>query len=97
MTGLHIGGSDEGIPDCGIDNTVIRNPFNNEPYIPGSSLRGKNAVELEKLLGLAPTFSIGRHSQHPHSARTKPPTLSAVCAASLVFPELCRVSKPRQK
>ncbi len=51
MTGLRIGGSEEGIQIGGIDNTVIRNPFNNQPYIPGSSLRGKMRCELDKAEG----------------------------------------------
>ena len=40
-TGLHIGGSDAEIKIGGIDNEVIKNPLNGEPYIPGSSLKGK--------------------------------------------------------
>jgi CRISPR-associated protein Csm3 len=59
VTGLHIGGSDEGIQIGGIDNTIIRNPFNNQPYIPGSSLRGKMRSELEKQLGLPLNQPIG--------------------------------------
>lgn len=60
VTGLHIGGSDEGIQIGGIDNTVIRNPFTQEPYIPGSSLRGKMRSELDKLLGLPRNQRIGQ-------------------------------------
>ena len=41
LTGLAIGGSDTGIQIGGVDKVVIRNPLNGEPYIPGSSLRGK--------------------------------------------------------
>ncbi|EDM23132.1 type III-A CRISPR-associated RAMP protein Csm3 [Caminibacter mediatlanticus] len=40
-TGLHIGGSSDTIKIGGIDNPVIKNPLTNEPYIPGSSLKGK--------------------------------------------------------
>ena len=40
-SGLHIGGSSDEIKIGGIDNPVIKNPLNNEPYIPGSSLKGK--------------------------------------------------------
>ena len=35
----------------GVDNPVIRNPLNKQPYIPGSSLRGKMRSQLEKSLG----------------------------------------------
>jgi CRISPR-associated protein Csm3 len=41
ITGLHIGGSNDEIKIGGIDNPVIKNPLTNEPYIPGSSLKGK--------------------------------------------------------
>ena len=40
-TGLHIGASGEHIEIGGLDNPVIRNPYTKEPYIPGSSLKGK--------------------------------------------------------
>lgn len=46
-TGLHIGGSSEVIEIGGMDNPVIRNPISNEPYIPGSSLKGKMRSLLE--------------------------------------------------
>ena len=41
VTGLHIGGNNDEIKIGGIDNPVIKNPLTNEPYIPGSSLKGK--------------------------------------------------------
>ena len=50
-TGLHIGGSNDEIKIGGIDNPVIKNPLNNEPYIPGSSLKGKIRTLLEWQLG----------------------------------------------
>ncbi|MBD3215090.1 MAG: type III-A CRISPR-associated RAMP protein Csm3 [Candidatus Lokiarchaeota archaeon] len=34
-----------------MDNPIIRNPLSNEPYIPGSSLKGKFRSLLEKYLG----------------------------------------------
>ena len=46
-TGLHIGGSKDSIKIGGIDNPVIKNPITNEPYIPGSSLKGKIRTLLE--------------------------------------------------
>lgn len=43
MTGLHIGASKETIEIGGLDNPIIKDPLpgSNEPYIPGSSLKGK--------------------------------------------------------
>ena len=46
-TGLHIGGSKDEIKIGGIDNPIIKNPLTNEPYIPGSSLKGKIRSLLE--------------------------------------------------
>ena len=41
LTGLHIGGNSGELDIGGIDNPIIRNAFNRQPYVPGSSLRGK--------------------------------------------------------
>jgi len=46
-TGLHIGGTDEGFEIGGIDNPVIKDPLTGEPYVPGSSLKGKMRSLLE--------------------------------------------------
>jgi CRISPR-associated protein Csm3 len=46
-TGIHIGGTSEGIEIGGIDNIVIRDPLTEFPYIPGSSLKGKLRHLLE--------------------------------------------------
>ncbi|MGY4676977.1 type III-A CRISPR-associated RAMP protein Csm3 [Pasteurella sp. P03HT] len=46
-TGLHIGAGDSEMHIGGIDNSVIKNPITNQPYIPGSSLKGKIRTLLE--------------------------------------------------
>lgn len=46
-TGLHIGGTSEGIEIGGLENIVIRDPKNDLPFIPGSSLKGKMRTLLE--------------------------------------------------
>ena len=51
VTGLHIGGSNDEIKIGGIDNPVIKNPLTNEPYIPGSSLKGKIRSLIEWQFG----------------------------------------------
>ena len=40
-TGLRIGGSQETMEISGLDNPIIRNPASAEPFIPGSSLKGR--------------------------------------------------------
>ncbi len=47
-TGLHIGAQTEAIEIGGIDNPVIKDPITGEPYIPGSSLKGKMRSLFEK-------------------------------------------------
>ncbi|MDA3052863.1 type III-A CRISPR-associated RAMP protein Csm3 [Campylobacter sp. JMF_01 NE2] len=51
ISGLHIGGGDDTMKIGGIDNAVIKNT-KGEPYIPGSSLKGKMRSLLEWDLGL---------------------------------------------
>lgn len=47
LSGLAIGGSNTAMGIGGVDKGVIRNPLNKEPYIPGSSLKGKMRSLLE--------------------------------------------------
>lgn len=46
-TGLHIGGTNAALNIGGPDKFVVRNPINNIPYIPGSSLKGKMRALVE--------------------------------------------------
>jgi CRISPR-associated protein Csm3 len=64
VTGLHIGGSSLGLEIGDLDKAVIRNPLTNQPYIPGSSLRGKMRSQLEKKLGLKQNNKIGQVTIH---------------------------------
>ena len=52
LTGLHIGGGDDTMKIGGIDNQVIKDINTGEPYIPGSSLKGKMRSLLEWSIGL---------------------------------------------
>jgi CRISPR-associated protein Csm3 len=58
LTGLHIGGAAAGLEIGGLDKPVIRNPRTNEPYIPGSSLKGKLRSLMEKAHGAPQTFRV---------------------------------------
>ena len=60
VTGLHIGGAAGALEIGGVDSPVIRNPLNNQPYIPGSSLRGKMRSLTERLHGSDQNFPVGR-------------------------------------
>jgi CRISPR-associated protein Csm3 len=51
-SGLHIGAGDTEMHIGGTDNPVIKHPITQEPYIPGSSLKGKVRSLLEMESGL---------------------------------------------
>jgi CRISPR-associated protein Csm3 len=51
-SGLHIGAGDTEMHIGGTDNPVAKHPHTNEPYIPGSSIKGKIRALLEMRSGL---------------------------------------------
>ena len=60
VTGLHVGKGKEGVMIGGVDNPVMRDVLTNQPYIPGSSLKGKMRSLAEKRDPNAqPTRNIG--------------------------------------
>lgn len=80
VTGLHIGGDSDNLDIGGIDNPVIRNPLSREPYIPGSSLRGKIRSLLDRHLN-RPLHSMG--GVQVHSCKT--PNDYDQCSVCQVF------------
>lgn len=64
-TGLHIGGTNSSMQIGGIDKGVIRNPLNNQPFIPGSSLKGKMRSLLEVSLGTTKDVNMGTVKNGP--------------------------------
>lgn len=63
VTGLRIGGSANNFAIGGNDNPVIRDALTQQPYIPGSSLRGKMRSLTEKYYGL-PLTQLGQVRLH---------------------------------
>ena len=51
LTGLHIGDNKESTDIGGVDSPVVRRRDNGQPYIPGSSLKGKIRCLLEQVAG----------------------------------------------
>jgi len=51
ITGLHIGDCKDAIEIGGMDSPVVKNLYTGEPYIPGSSLKGKLRCLLEWATG----------------------------------------------
>lgn len=50
-TGLSIGGTDTGLGISGADRVVVRDPLSHQPYIPGSSLKGRMRSLVERAAG----------------------------------------------
>lgn len=50
-TGLRIGDNKSNVEIGGVDNSLIRNKITNQPYIPGSSLKGKMRCLLQLASG----------------------------------------------
>lgn len=55
LTGLHIGAGKDAVEIGGIDSPVVKNPYTGEPYIPGSSLKGKLRCLMEWVTGCVET------------------------------------------
>jgi len=65
LTGLHIGGTNSAMAIGGPDKTVVRNPVDNKPYIPGSSLKGKMRSLLEIADGTIAEVNMGAVKNGP--------------------------------
>lgn len=59
LSGLRVGAGDSEMRIGGVDNTVIRHPHTQEPYIPGSSLKGKMRSLLEWRSGAVKEEALG--------------------------------------
>lgn len=68
LSGLHIGGSSDVFDIGGADSTVIKNPMSGEPYIPGSSIKGKIRSVL--------TMKYGKITGDAYSLEEKPVLLN---------------------
>jgi CRISPR-associated protein Csm3 len=88
VTGLRIGGRPTGIDIGGVDNIVLRNPLNHEPYIPGSSLKGKMRSLLERADNRILNYQVGTDENpvYIHScARAKQSTEYDDCDVCHIF------------
>lgn len=72
QTGLHIGAGDGEMHIGGTDNPVIKHPYSNHPYIPGSSLKGKIRSLLEWRSGMVQEKPLGltdwQHAKEPQKS-----------------------------
>src|SRR5690606_17289920 len=65
LSGLHIGAGNQEIHIGGIDNAVIKHPYTDQPYIPGSSFKGRMRSLLEWRAGV-----VGEANGKPIDAKT---------------------------
>ena len=74
-SGLHIGGTDAGLSIGSPDSTVIKHPITQQPYIPGSSLKGKMRSLTELVRSEISLVKMGAvrygASQDPNSTSAK--------------------------
>lgn len=84
-TGLHIGGASTGLEIGGIDNIVVRNPVDDHPYIPGSSLKGKMRSLMERRLGLSLNRYVRRGKPEVRIHECDDATQYAECDVCKVF------------
>jgi CRISPR-associated protein Csm3 len=80
ITGLHIGSGNAEIRIGGTDNPVIKNPITNQPYIPGSSIKGKMRSLLEWRIGVVAAtdgkpLGFGHIAKLPKDQKTSAKTL----------------------
>ncbi len=61
LSGLHIGAGKEALQIGGIDNAILRDTLSQQPYIPGSSVKGKMRSLWEKVQGATQNSFISRH------------------------------------
>lgn len=72
LSGLRIGASEGEIRIGGVDNQVIRHPHTNQPYIPGSSIKGKVRSLLEWRSGAVRPEPLGVRDLSPGRPLVKP-------------------------
>jgi len=71
VTGLRIGAGDSEMHIGGVDNTVIKHPHTQSPYIPGSSLKGKMRSLLEWRSGAVKEEALGWKDYEKSSGATQ--------------------------
>lgn len=93
LTGLHIGSGNTEMHIGGSDNPVIRHPHTNQPYIPGSSLKGKVRSLLEWRAGLA---AVNDGKPMSYSTLEKAPDKKQAEAILKLFGNSGNYEKPEQ-
>lgn len=65
-TGLHIGAGRESVDIGGLDGPIIKHPHTQQPYIPGSSLKGKLRSLLEWTFSVADKLPYGSEPERDY-------------------------------
>ena len=86
-TGLRIGAEQGEMEIGGIDKPVVRNPLTNEPYIPGSSIKGKMRSLIEWTFGFVDLKFDEEQSAHYCNKPTCPVCRIFGSAANVQLPE----------
>jgi len=81
LSGLHIGAGDAEMHIGGVDKQVVRHPISKQPYLPGSSLKGKMRSLLEWKSGAVRQQALGWDSY----TEARPECKAAVLAILKLF------------
>ena len=81
VTGLRIGASQDTMEISGLDNPIVRNPANAEPFLPGSSIKGRMRSLAEWYFG-----------ELPHGGKVTAPDVKSRTARVFGIP--ARTAKP---
>lgn len=88
VTGLHVGGSSDNVEIGGIDNPVIKMATrDNQPYIPGSSIKGKMRCLLEQIAGSSKVGGDAKVNALFGSADAKNPSPSKIIVRDAMLDE----------
>lgn len=69
VTGLRIGGADATIAIGGQENVIVRDPLSGQPFVPGSSVKGKIRSLIERVRGLEQNQPIQEPRVFIHTCR----------------------------
>jgi len=97
ITGLHIGAGKDSLEIGGLDQPIIKHPITKEPYVPGSSIKGKmrSLLEIGRFAAQNPETLAWVSGQKDRSGTGKPCSCGQKgCAACTIFGTSAKEKSP---
>jgi CRISPR-associated protein Csm3 len=87
VTGLHIGAGKDTLEIGGLDQPIIKHPLTREPYIPGSSIKGKmrSLLEVGRFAAHNPETAAWVGGQYSHGVGKPCACAQKGCPACTIF------------